>query len=97
MAIDKDQVRHVAKLARLAFTDDELDRFTSQLSRILEHADQVSALATEDVPPTAHAIPMTNVFRPDEVKPSLPQGKALGIGPEVEDGRFRVPRILEEA
>lgn len=96
MAITREQVEHVARLARLAFTDDELDRFTRQLSAILEHAEQVTELATEDVPPTAHAIPLRNVFRPDEVWESLPRDKALGIGPEVEDGRFKVPRILEE-
>jgi len=96
MAITREQVEHVARLARLSFTDDELARFTRQLSSILEYAEQVTALATEDVPPTSHAIPLTNVFRDDEVAPCLPQEKALGIGPEVEDGRFKVPRILEE-
>src|SRR5688572_16619458 len=97
MAIDKDQVAHVARLARLAFTADELDRFTRQLSQILEHAEQVSALATEDVPPTAHALPLRNVFRRDEVGECLPQEKALQTAPEVEQDRFRVPRMIEEA
>jgi len=96
MAITRDQVAHVARLARLAFTDDELDRFARQLSAILEHAEQVTELATEDVPPTSHAIPLRNVFRPDEVGECLPQEKALSIGPEIEDGRFKVPRIMEE-
>lgn len=97
MAISKEQVLHVARLARLALTDEEVERFTHQLSSILEHAEQVSALATEDVPPTSHAIPLRNVFRPDEPQPSLPQEKALSTAPEAEDGRFRVPRIMEDA
>lgn len=96
MAITREQAGHVARLARLAFTDEELDRFATQLSSILDYAEQVSALATEDVPPTSHAIPLRNVFRPDEVGACLPQDKALSIAPEVEQGRFKVPRILEE-
>ena len=97
MAIDKDQVAHVARLARLAFTDEELERFTRQLSNILEHAAQVTALATEDVPPTSHSLPLRNVFRPDEPGESLPRDKALSTAPEVEQDRFRVPRIIEGA
>jgi aspartyl-tRNA(Asn)/glutamyl-tRNA(Gln) amidotransferase subunit C len=96
MALDREQVAHVARLARLSFTDEELDRFAHQLSDILAYAEQVTALATEDVPPTAHAIPLKNVFRPDEIKPSLSQEKALSTAPEVEDGRYKVPRIMEE-
>jgi aspartyl-tRNA(Asn)/glutamyl-tRNA(Gln) amidotransferase subunit C len=96
MALTREQVAHVARLARLSFTDEELDRFAHQLSDILAYAEQVSALATEDVPPTAHAIPLKNVFRPDEIKPSLSQQKALSTAPEIEQGRFKVPRIMEE-
>ena len=96
MSISREQVQHVAKLARLSFTDDELDRFARQLSQILSYAEQVSALTTEDIPPTSHALPLRNVLRPDEVGPSLPQDKALSIAPEVEQDRFKVPRILEE-
>jgi aspartyl-tRNA(Asn)/glutamyl-tRNA(Gln) amidotransferase subunit C len=96
MALTREQVAHVARLARLSFTDEELDRFAHQLSDILAYAEQVSALATEDVPPTAHAIPLKNVFRSDELIPCLPQEKALSTAPEVEDGRFKVPRIMEE-
>ena len=95
MSISREQVSHVAKLARLAFTDDELERFSEQLTKILAYADQVSALATDDVPPTAHALDLRNVFRPDEVTASLPQDKALSIAPEVEQDRFKVPRIME--
>ena len=96
MSISREQVAHVARLARLAFDEEELDRFTDQLTKILAYADQVTALATEDVPPTAHALPLENVFREDVVKPSLPQEKALSTAPEVEQDRFKVPRIMEE-
>jgi aspartyl-tRNA(Asn)/glutamyl-tRNA(Gln) amidotransferase subunit C len=96
MTLDRDQVAHVARLARLSFTDEELDKFAHQLSDILAYADQVAALATDDVPPTSHALPLKNVFRPDEIVPSLPQEKALSTAPEVEQGRFKVPRIMEE-
>lgn len=95
-SISRDDVAHVARLARLSFTDDELDHFTAQLRQILTHAEQVSELVTEDVPPTAHAIPLTNVLREDIVAPSLPVEKALSTAPSVEQSRFRVPRILEE-
>lgn len=97
MAITRDQVAHVARLARLSFTESELDRYTEQLQKILAHAEQVSALTTEDVPPTAHALPLRNVFRPDVVGACLPQDKALSTAPAAEDGRFRVPRIMEES
>lgn len=96
MSISRDDVLHVAKLARLSFTDDELGRFTAQLQQILAHADQVADLVTDDVPPTAHPIPLVNVLRDDVVKPSLSQAKALSTAPETEQDRFKVPRILEE-
>lgn len=96
MALTREQVSHVAKLARLRFSDDELDRFAHQLSDILAYAEQVSALATDDVPPTAHALPLRNVFREDEVGECLPADKALSTAPAQEEGRFMVPRIMEE-
>lgn len=96
MALSREQVLHVARLARLALGDEEVERFAHQLSGILEHAERVTGLATGDVPPTSHAIPLRNVFRPDAVEPCLPQDKALSTAPEAEDGRFRVPRIMEE-
>ncbi len=96
MAISREQVLHVAKLARLALSEDEIERFTKQLSVILEHADRVMALAADDVPPTAHALPLVNVFREDVVEPSLPHDKAISTAPEAEQGRFKVPRIMEE-
>lgn len=94
--LTREQVRHVAKLARLDLSDDELDRFTGQLAGILDHAAQVSALDTEGVPPTAHPFPMVNVLRPDVPRPSLDRAEVLACAPDAQDGRFRVPRILED-
>jgi aspartyl-tRNA(Asn)/glutamyl-tRNA(Gln) amidotransferase subunit C len=97
MRLTREEVLHVARLARLAFTDEEVDRFTAQLSAILDHAARVSEVAADDVPPTSHALPLVNVLREDVVGECLPQEKALSTAPEVEDGRFKVPRIIEEA
>jgi aspartyl-tRNA(Asn)/glutamyl-tRNA(Gln) amidotransferase subunit C len=96
MELTRAQVEHVARLSRLYLTEEELDRFQGQLSVILEHAGKVQALPTEGVPPTSHAIPMVNVLRPDVVTPCLSQEEALSTAPEVEDGCFKVPRIIEE-
>jgi aspartyl-tRNA(Asn)/glutamyl-tRNA(Gln) amidotransferase subunit C len=89
-------VDHVARLARLELTPEERERFRRQLGLILEHAERVRELAAEDVPPTSHPIPRANVMRADEPEPTLSQEEALAGAPEVEDGRFKVPRILEE-
>ena len=88
---------HVAVLARLDLTEDELERFTGQLGAVLEHAADIAALDIADVPPTAHPLPLVNVLRDDEVRPGLDRDEVLGQAPVVEDGRFRVPRILGEA
>jgi len=87
----------VARLARLALTDDELDALTTELGDILGHAAQVSALDTAGVEPTAHPLPLVNVFRADVARPGLPRDEVLAGAPEAEGGRFRVPRILGEA
>ena|SRR5437762_9253830 len=89
-------IDHVARLARLALTPEERERLRVQLGVILEHAARVQEVAGEDVPPTAYAVPRTNVFRPDQVEPCLPVEEALAGAPEVEDDRFKVPRIVEE-
>jgi len=94
--ISRDEVAHLAKLARLAVTEDELDLFAGQLDVILDAVAKVSEVATDDVPPTSHAVPLTNVFREDEVRPGLTQEQALSGAPAAEEGRFRVPRILGE-
>jgi len=95
--ITRSDVEHVAMLARLALTDDEIEQLTGELGAILDHAAQVSALDTADVPPTAHPLPLVNVFRPDEPRPSLDRDEVLGQAPATEDGQFRVLRILGEA
>jgi aspartyl-tRNA(Asn)/glutamyl-tRNA(Gln) amidotransferase subunit C len=96
-SLTRAEVEHVARLARLALTDEELDALTPELAKILEHAAQVAALDTEGVPPTAHPLPLVNVFRSDEVQPCLLRDEVLAAAPAAEDGRFRVPRILGEA
>jgi aspartyl-tRNA(Asn)/glutamyl-tRNA(Gln) amidotransferase subunit C len=90
-------VDHVARLARLALTDEERERFRRQLGLILEHAERVGEVAADDVPPTSHPVPRSNVFRPDEPGPTLSHDEALAGGPDVEGGRFKVPPILEES
>jgi aspartyl-tRNA(Asn)/glutamyl-tRNA(Gln) amidotransferase subunit C len=86
-----------ARPARLDLTDAELDRFTGQLGAVLEHAADVAALDTGGVPPTAHPLPLANVLRDDVPGPSLDREEVLAQAPAVEEGRFRVPRILGEA
>ena len=96
-SLTRADVEHVARLARLALTDEEIDALTTELGAILEHAAQVSALDTAGVPPTAHPLPLVNVFRADVARPGLERDEVLAAAPESEDGRFRVPRILGEA
>jgi aspartyl-tRNA(Asn)/glutamyl-tRNA(Gln) amidotransferase subunit C len=94
--ITRADVTHVARLARLALTDDELESLTRDLAAILDHAARVSALDTAGVPPTAHPLPLVNVVRADEPRPGIDRDEVLSQAPSVEDGRFRVPRILGE-
>jgi aspartyl-tRNA(Asn)/glutamyl-tRNA(Gln) amidotransferase subunit C len=94
MAVDID-LDHVARLARLSLTDEERELLGRQLPAILEHAAKVGEVAADDVPPTAYAIPRSNVYRDDVPEPSLPQAEALANAPEQEDGRFKVVRIVE--
>ena len=95
--LSRRDVEHVADLARLQLLPDEMDQFTEQLTVILDHAQDVAALDLEDVPPTAHPLPLENVLRPDEVRPGVARDEVLAQAPAAEDGRFRVPRILGEA
>lgn len=95
MPIDID-IAYVARLARLEMSEEELDRYRSQLGDILEHAARVQALPTEDVPPTAHPLPLENAFRADEIGPCLDRDEVLGQAPDRDGAFFRVPRILEE-
>jgi aspartyl-tRNA(Asn)/glutamyl-tRNA(Gln) amidotransferase subunit C len=91
MAITRDEVLHVARLARLELTDDEIDRFTDQLSAILEAVAKVSELDLSDVEPTAHPLDLVNVWAEDAPRPSLPVDEALANAPDRHDGFFKVP------
>ena len=95
-AISREEVAHLAHLARLAVTEQELDVFAGQLDVILQSVARVGQVAAADIPPTSHSVPLTNVLRDDVEAPCLTQAEALSGAPDAEDGRFRVPRILEE-
>jgi aspartyl-tRNA(Asn)/glutamyl-tRNA(Gln) amidotransferase subunit C len=95
--VSRADVEHVAMLSRLALTDDEIEQLIGELGAILDYAAEVSALDTADVPPTAHPLPLVNVFRPDDPRPGLDRDEVLAQAPAAEDGQFRVPRILGEA
>ncbi len=95
-ALSREEVEHVARLARMALPDEELARVGTELNRILEHFNRLQELDTEAVEPTSHAIPMTNVFREDEVGESLPTDDVIANAPERSDEFFKVPRIVEE-
>ncbi len=97
MALSNADVARLADLARIDLTDEELTLLSGQLGVILDAVAEVSQVAGADVVPTSHALDLTNVFRPDEVKESLPVATVLAMAPSVEDDRFRVPRILGEA
>lgn len=90
------EVAHVGDLARLELSEDELHLFTGQLAAVLEHAQDVAALDTEGVAPTAHPLPVRNVFRQDVVRPSLDRDEVLACAPQAEENRFRVPPVLGE-
>jgi aspartyl-tRNA(Asn)/glutamyl-tRNA(Gln) amidotransferase subunit C len=93
MAISEEQVRHVARLARLGLSDDEVERFREQLSAILDAVGKVGELDLEDVEPTSHPLDLVNVFGEDEPQPSLPLDEALANAPDPEDGFFGVPAV----
>jgi len=95
MAISREDVEHVAHLARLGLSDDEKAMFQVQLSGILEHMREINELDTSEIPPTAQVIPLTNVMRDDEVTPSLPSEAILANAPEREGEFFRVPPVLD--
>ncbi|MEC7924443.1 MAG: Asp-tRNA(Asn)/Glu-tRNA(Gln) amidotransferase subunit GatC [Actinomycetota bacterium] len=94
--ISEKEVAHVAHLARLRLSDEELRRFTSQLSAVLDHAKDVEALHLEGVEPMAHPLPLENVTRKDEIHEMVERDSILAQAPAVEDGRFKVPKILGE-
>lgn len=95
MSITKQDVEHVAKLARLGLSEEEKELFTKQLSDILEFADSLKKLDTKDVPPTSHAVPIKNVLREDKFVAFKDTEAILANGPDVEKHMFRVPKIME--
>ena len=95
-AISPDDLRHLAQLARIDLSDAEVDHLAPQLDQIIGLVAKVSEVAGDDVAPTSHPLPLTNVFRADVVVPGLTAAEALSGAPAVEDQRFRVPRILDE-
>ena len=95
MSVSKKDVEHVARLARLGLSEEEKDLFTKQLSDILNFADSLKKVKTDNVPPTSHAIPMKNVLREDRVVPCQNTDDILANAPEEEEHMFRVPRIIE--
>ncbi len=96
MSIARAEVAHLARLSRLALADEELDHFATQLDQIISAVARVQEVAAEQIPPTSHAVPLTNVFRDDVEQPCLTPAQALSQAPAVEQQRFRVPRILAE-
>jgi aspartyl-tRNA(Asn)/glutamyl-tRNA(Gln) amidotransferase subunit C len=95
--IDREQVLHVARLSRLALTEEEVETMTRELSGILAHVDRISELDLEQVEPTDHVVDLENVLRPDEPRPSWPREKILEQAPDPADGAFRVPSPQAEA
>lgn len=95
MKITCKDVANVALLSRLEFSENELETFTGQMDAILEYADVLNKLNVDNVQPMAHVLPLKNVMRTDEAKPSLPRELALSNAPEQEDGYFKVPKVME--
>ncbi len=95
MGLSREEVRHVAELAMLGLTEEEKGLFSEQLSAILDYAERLQELDTEDVPPTAHSIPLQNVMRDDEVTSSYPREDILANAPQSEQGSFKVQAVLE--
>jgi len=97
MPLSREEVLHVALLARLELSEEEIERYTWELNRVLEHIEKLKELDTEGVEPTSHAVPLSNVFRPDEPGEPLPREEVLMNAPDAVDGYFRVPRVVEES
>jgi len=95
--IDREQVLHVARLARLRLSEDEVERMSGELSGILEHVDRISSLELDDVPPTSHVVELENVLRADEPRPSWPRDVMLEQAPDPVGGAFEVPSPQAEA
>lgn len=96
MSISKEQVAHIASLARLKLTNLETDSYTNQLNQILKFAEKLNELDTDGIEPTSHSVVMKNVVREDVIRPSLPRDEALSNAPDEQEGMFRVPAIFQE-
>ncbi len=95
-AVTRQELAHLARLARLEVSEAELDTFAGQLDVVLAAVARVAEVAADDIPPTSHSVPLTNVFRADVVTPSLDRDEVLAAAPAAEGGRFRVPRMLAD-
>jgi len=95
MKLSREEVLHIARLARLGLTEEDVERFREQLSNILDNFEVLKEVESEGVPPTTHAVPLQNVLREDEVAPSLPQDQVLANAPQQEEGHFKVRPVLE--
>lgn len=95
MGLSRQEIESVAHLSRLELSPEELDKFTEQINTLLEHFAKLQELDTDDVEPTSHAMPVYNVFRKDEVKPSLPPEEVVANGPQIAENCFVVPRVVE--
>ena len=95
MSLTRTQVEYIAELAKLALTDAETERYTEQLSAVLDYASQLQAVDTSDIPPTASVLPLTTVLREDVVRPSLSNVQAIANAPDATDGQFRVDAVLD--
>jgi len=95
MKITRAEVEHVSRLARLALSEGELDALTGEMDAILDYVEQLNSLETEGIVPTAHAVPMENAFRSDEVKPGFTPEEALSNAPDAAESAFRVHRVIE--
>ncbi len=94
--VTKDDVRHLCKLARLDLSENEMDRVGTELNRIMAHFSELQQLDTEEIPETSHAVPMTNVYRPDEILASLPVEDVVANAPDEVDGYFRTSWFMED-
>jgi len=95
MGITRRDVEYVARLARLKLSEEEIERYSKQLAKILEYINKLNELDTSKTPPTYHVLPLTNVFREDKVEPSLPKDEILSNAPESEEGYFKVKKVIE--
>lgn len=95
MSLSLEQVQHIANLARLSLTDDELSRYRAQLSAILDYFQQLQAIDTDEIPPTTSGFDLKSALRTDQIRPGLELQDLLGIAPDVEDDQYRVPPIFE--